>query len=83
MNHEGDASYAGPSTRHHDGAGQDHSERMPTRAEIAERRKKNRQMFNQKRGLSLDQLMKDLDMLIYAELSVVYYMEYVPVFSSV
>lgn len=33
-------------------------------------------MFNQKRGQLLDHLVKDLDMLVYAELSAVYYMEY-------
>lgn len=34
-------------------------------------------MFNKKRGQLLDHLVKDLDMLVYAELSAVYYMEYV------
>lgn len=48
----------------------------PTPAQLAERRKKNRQMFNKKRGELLDDLLKSLDILIYAELSTIYYMEY-------
>ena len=43
--------------------------------EVAERRKKNRQMFNKKRGELLDHLCRDLDLIIYAELSTVYYMD--------
>lgn len=52
-------------------------EAAPTAAELAQRRKKNRQMFNRKRGDLLDNLLRDVDMLIYVELSVIYYMEYV------
>jgi len=49
----------------------------PSAAEVAERREKNRQMFNKKRGELLDDLLRGLDILVYAELSAVYYMEYV------
>ena len=58
---------------------QDEDERIqptPTAAELAERRKKNRQMFNRKRGELLDDLLRNMDILVYAELSTVYYMEY-------
>lgn len=57
---------------HHDRA----QEAGPTAAELAERKKKNRQMFNKKRGELLDDLLRSLDILVYAELSTVYYMEY-------
>ena len=50
-------------------------EAAPTAAELAERRKKNRQMFNRKRGDLLDDLLRNLDILIYAELSTIYYMD--------
>lgn len=46
-----------------------------TAAEVAERRKKNRENFNRRRGDLLDDLLKNLDMLVYAELSTIYYME--------
>ena len=44
-------------------------------AQLAEKRKKNRQLFNRKRGELLDDLTQNLDILVYAELSAVYYME--------
>ncbi|KAF2482363.1 hypothetical protein BDY17DRAFT_324650 [Neohortaea acidophila] len=47
----------------------------PTAAELAERRKKNRQTFNRKRGDLLDDLLRNLDLIIYAELSAIYYMD--------
>ncbi len=50
-------------------------EAAPTAAELAERRKKNRQMFNRKRGDLLDDLVRNLDILVYAELSTIYYMD--------
>ena len=56
---------------------QTEEEAAPTVAELAERRKKSRLLFNRKRGERLDDLLANLDMLIYAELSVIYYMEYV------
>lgn len=46
-------------------------------ARVAARRKKNREMFNRKRVELLDDLILNLDMLIYAELSTIYYMELV------
>ena len=42
----------------------------------AEKRKKNRRIFNWKRGELLDVELTNLDILVYAELSVIYYMEY-------
>lgn len=51
-------------------------EAAPTATELAQRKKQNRQMFNRKRGELLDNLLRDVDMLIYAELSAIYYMEY-------
>jgi hypothetical protein len=50
-------------------------EAEPTAGELAEWRKKNRQMFNRKRGELLDDLLRNLDILIYAELSTIYYMD--------
>lgn len=47
----------------------------PTVAQIEERRKKNREMFNKKRGQLLDDLLYNLDLLVYAQLSAIYYME--------
>jgi hypothetical protein len=76
MNHEGEASSSAAGAHYsHDGR-QDKPEAAPTAAELAERRKKNRQMFNRKRGDLLDNVLRDLDMLVYAELGVIYYMEY-------
>lgn len=57
--------------------GPDKPEAAAAAAELAERRKKNRQMFNRKRGDLLDDLLRNLDILVYAELSAIYYMEYV------
>ena len=39
------------------------------------RRKQNRQMFNKKRGELLDDFLRNLDILVYAELSAIYYMD--------
>lgn len=47
----------------------------PTAAQVAERRKKNREVFNKKRGQLLDDLLYNVDILIYAQLSAIYYME--------
>ncbi|KAK5696766.1 hypothetical protein LTR97_008070 [Elasticomyces elasticus] len=47
----------------------------PTAAEQAKKRKKNRQMFNKKRGELLDDVLHNLDILVYAELSAIYYMD--------
>lgn len=43
--------------------------------QLAARRKKNRQLFNRKRGELLDDLLRNFDTLIYAELSTIYYMD--------
>lgn len=48
-----------------------------TAAELAERRKKNRQTFNRKRGDLLEDLLRSVDILVYAQLSAIYYLEYV------
>jgi hypothetical protein len=72
MNDEPSSSSSGARTNH----GLDiPQEAAPTAAELAERRKKNRQMFNRKRGELLDDLLRTLDILIYAELSTIYYMD--------
>lgn len=65
----------------HDQDGHVQSETAPTAAELAERRKSNRQMFNKKRGELLDDLLRNFDILVYAELSVIYYMEYAYLYS--
>jgi len=49
----------------------------PSAAQLAEKRKKNRQVFNKKRAELLDDLLRNLDILVYAELSTIYYMEYI------
>lgn len=53
----------------------DNNDEVPSAAKIAERRKKNREMFNRKRGQLLDDLLYNLDILVYAQLSAIYYME--------
>ncbi|TKA48218.1 hypothetical protein B0A54_01711 [Friedmanniomyces endolithicus] len=50
---------------------------LPTAADQAKKRKNNRQLFNKKRGELLDDLLRSVDILVYAELSTIYYMEYV------
>jgi len=42
---------------------------------VRERRQRNRKLFNKKREAFLADLMRNVDILIYAELSTVYYME--------
>jgi len=42
-----------------------------------ERRQRNKRLFNKKREAFLADLMRNVDILIYAELSAIYYMEYV------
>lgn len=75
MNDEASSSAAEPSNGRRHGGHADEEEPAPTTAELAERRKKSRQIFNRKRGERLDDLLANFDMLIYAELSVIYYME--------
>ena len=48
-----------------------------TAAEIADRRRRNRENFNKRRGELLDDLIRSIDLLVFAELSAIYYMEYV------
>jgi len=47
----------------------------PTAAQLAERRKNNRDQFNRKRRQLLDDLIHNLDVLIYAEASAIYYLD--------
>ncbi|KAF2164379.1 hypothetical protein M409DRAFT_25257 [Zasmidium cellare ATCC 36951] len=48
---------------------------LPSAKQIEERRKKNRENFNKRRGELLDDLIKSVDLLVYAELSTIYYMD--------
>lgn len=63
------------SARALDSSIQDTPDGAPTAAQVAKRRKENREMFNKKRGQLLDDLIYNLDILVYAELSAIYYME--------
>lgn len=45
--------------------------------ELAKKRRKDRENFQRRRADLLDDLLRNLDILIYAELSTIYYMEYV------
>lgn len=47
----------------------------PTASQLAERRKHNRSQFTRKRSQLLDDLIHNLDVLIYAELSAIYYLD--------
>ncbi|TKA83778.1 hypothetical protein B0A55_00024 [Friedmanniomyces simplex] len=47
----------------------------PTAADQAKKREKNRKMFNKKRGELLDDLLRSVDLLVYAELSTIYYVD--------
>lgn len=46
-------------------------------SQIELRRKKNRQNFNKRRAHLLEDLIRNLDVVVYCELGVGYYMEYV------
>ncbi|KAI6836282.1 hypothetical protein KC340_g4750 [Hortaea werneckii] len=59
---------------HHHHASPDEA-RPLTAAELAERRKKNRQTFNRKRGDLLEDLLRSVDILVYAQLSAIYYLD--------
>ncbi|KAK0343204.1 hypothetical protein LTR91_022614 [Friedmanniomyces endolithicus] len=48
---------------------------LPTAADLAKKRTRNRQLFNKKRGELLDDLLRSVDILVYAELSTIYYMD--------
>nr|OQO26446.1 hypothetical protein B0A51_06827 [Rachicladosporium sp. CCFEE 5018] len=56
-----------------DGATPEANTLTPT--QLKERQKANRQTFNRKRGSLLEDLIKQLDILVYAELSCIYYMD--------
>lgn len=70
------SSSVGATHHHHHHAFPDEA-RPLTAAELAERRKKNRQTFNRKRGDLLEDLLRSVDILVYAQLSAIYYLEYV------
>ena len=74
MNDEPSAS-ASTAPRSDDRENVDTTERPLTAKEIAERRKKNRDNFNRKRSILLEDLLRQLDILVFAELSAIYYME--------
>ncbi|OQN97796.1 hypothetical protein B0A48_16117 [Cryoendolithus antarcticus] len=56
-----------------DGATPEANTLTPT--QLKERQKANRQTFNRKRGSLLEDLINQLDILVYAELSCIYYMD--------
>lgn len=72
MNHEpsGSASTARPDSNVSPGASH-----HPVASAIRERRHRNRLLFNKKRHVFLKDYLRNLDLLIYAELAAVYYME--------
>lgn len=75
MNDESQPSSSAAAARHGEKRG-GAPETAPTAVELADRRKKSRRMFNRKRGELLDDLLRNLDILVYAHLSAIYYMEY-------
>jgi hypothetical protein len=79
MNDEGSSAAAASSSRVAFDVTPDSTLRdeAPTAAQVEERRKNNRDMFNKKRVHLLDDLIYNLDLLVYAQLSAIYYMELV------
>jgi hypothetical protein len=77
MNDEGSSAAAASSSRVAFDVTPDSALRdeAPTAAQVEERRKNNRDMFNKKRVHLLDDLIYNLDLLVYAQLSAIYYME--------
>jgi hypothetical protein len=77
MNDEGSSAAAASSSRVAFDVTSDSTLRdeAPTAAQVEERRKNNRDMFNKKRVHLLDDLIYNLDLLVYAQLSAIYYME--------
>jgi hypothetical protein len=77
MNDEGSSAAAASSSRVAFDVTPDSTLRdeAPTAAQVEERRKNNRDMFNKKRVHLLDDLIYNLDLLVYAQLSAIYYME--------
>lgn len=47
-----------------------------------ERSQRNKALFNKKREAFLQDLIRNLDLLVYAQLSAVYYMEYAHTYSA-
>lgn len=76
---DGSASSAAAASPHHNSAHQDaaldHNESVTT-IQLANRQKKTRENFQRKRIEQLDDLLRSVDMLVYAELSALYYLEY-------
>jgi hypothetical protein len=70
-----DVDAAASSSRALNTATNDTQDGVPTAAQLEKRRKENRDMFNRKRGQLLDDLIYNLDILVYAQLSAIYYME--------
>jgi hypothetical protein len=76
MNDEGPSAAASSSRVAFDvAADSTQRDEAPTAAQVEERRKYNRDMFNKKRVHLLDDLIYNLDLLVYAQLSAIYYME--------
>jgi hypothetical protein len=76
MNDEGPSAAASSSRVAFDvAADSTQRDEAPTAAQAEERRKYNRDMFNKKRVHLLDDLIYNLDLLVYAQLSAIYYME--------
>jgi len=76
MNHEPPTASSSSAVPHYDTTDNvAHTPSPSTAAEIAERRKKDRELFNRKRGDLLEDLLRNIDLLVYAELMVGYYME--------
>jgi hypothetical protein len=70
-----DAAASSSSSRAFHPPTQNPQDEAPTAAQIEKRRKENRDTFNRKRGQLLDDLIYNLDVLVYAQLSAIYYME--------
>ena len=77
MNDEGSSAAAASSSRVAFDVAADSMLRdeAPTAAQVEERRNNNRDMFNKKRVHLLDDIIYNLDLLVYAQLSATYYME--------
>lgn len=70
-----DVDAAASSSRAFNPSTQNTQDGAPTPAQIEKRRKENRDTFNRKRGQLLDDLIYNMDVLVYAQLSAIYYME--------
>jgi hypothetical protein len=70
-----DVDAAASSSRAFNSSNHNTQDGAPTAAQIEKRRKENRDTFNRKRGQLLDDLIYNMDVLVYAQLSAIYYME--------